>query len=509
MTSFLDMIGLGALAMRQPPAAATPTGPVSGSWNWSGTLVGAMPLQDAVTGAATPAPASAPAPAPAPVATQPVAVVRGTRALSPSGSIRRTAIPTIRVTGAQVGLARGMSTYRQVVVHAGSTARTIDVPATAAGSAATAEVFAVQPHRRGGHATQVLVPVTGTRVTIPAGSEVRFVVRVTGRQPGNVTVDAGVARITARVSAATVQPLAMMTWVNPASATARGASVAQVESTLASFGVASTGAAAGHALPRHYVSAAWEAATRQPIGPVVDRILAQEHALATSAPGATVWVQVSDEQDQSAASAAATARWIARLDAELERRGSHAKLFAACQPRPHTLAYAAHLDGWAITQSSAGMTRAASMAAVRAAAQRTGRSIELMEYPGNAFFDGGTPGGAALSTASAALDGAASWFSFSANNLDVLESGRGTEARGDIGGLVAIRGGEVLPTLALAEADYGANLGAAARAVGGVARNGAAAGTVRAAAAGLDADRHGGAAADLAGWEHAIAAQLA
>jgi hypothetical protein len=405
-----------------------------------------------------------------------------------------------------------MTTNRQVGARPSAAgARTIDVPASAAGrsGAATATVYAVQPYRRGGHATQVLVPVSGTRVTVPAGSEVRFIVRVTGARAGSATVDAGVARIEAQVSAAAVRPLPMMTWVNPASANARGASVANVESTLASFGVASSGATSGRTLPRHYVSAAGEAATRQPVGPVVDRILAQEHSLAKRSPGTTVWVQVSDEQDQTAASAAKTARWIAQLDAELERRGSHAKLFAACQPRAHTLAYAAHLDGWAITQSSAGMSRAASITAVRAAATRAGRSIELMEYPGNAFFDGGTAGGAALSTASAALDGAASWFSFSANNLDVLEAGRGVEGRGDIGGLVAIRGGEVLPTLALAEADYGANLGAAARAVGGTARSGAAASSVRAAASGLDADHHGGATADLAGWEHAIGAQLA
>jgi len=218
-------------------------------------------------------------------------------------------------------------------------------------------------------------------------------------------------------------------------------------------------------------------------------------------------VQVSDEQDTTPAAAARTARWIADLRRELTARGSNVKLFVACQPRPHTLAYAPYIDGWAVTQSSAGQSRAASIEAVRAASARTGHAIELMEYPGNAFLDGTSPGGAAVSTASAALDGASSWFLYSANNLDVLEQGTGDEGRGDIGGLVAIRRGQVLPTLALAEAHYGASLGAAARTLGGAARTGAPAAAVRAHARSLDDFRAVGA-PDLAAWERSIAARL-
>jgi hypothetical protein len=503
---------LPATSWWQPAGVATAQ-PAT-SWDWALRLSGLTPALDAgraaSTVAATPV-AAVPIDATAPVRiVNPVVAARSlpVRRLSASGAIRRSAIPAVTAARAAVTVARGMATYRQVAVQGGARGRTVTIPAMDAGGAARVEVFAVQPHRSRQHATQVLVAVSGTRVTIPAGAEVRFLVRVTGQSAGRTNVDAGVTTVAANVTGTAVRPLPMLTWVNPQIAASRGASVAAVERTLAGFGVASTGATTAKGLPRRYVSAAWEAATGQAVGPVVERVLEQERDLATTSPGATLWVQVSDEQDRTPAQAARTARWIARLDAELERRGSHAKLFVACQPRPHTMAYAAHVDGWAVTQSAAGMSRAQSLAAVRQAAVRTGHRIEVMEYPGNALFDAGTPGSAALSTASAALDGAGAWFSYSANNLDTLEAGRGVEGRGDIGGLVTIRGGSVLPTLALAEAHYGANLGAAARALGGSARSGSAARAVTDAARTLD-EYHHGAGPDLASWDADVSAALA
>lgn len=520
-----------------PWMAAVPSAqpaPTVDSWSWALRLLGHAPVADASAAAgpaavtpapapalvadasrpvavATPAPAERPSrPASAVAAAAPAPATTGpARRLAPTGNARRSAIPVAQAgaTGT-LRLARGQVTYRQVSVRAGARSRTIAIPPHATASGARVEVFAVQPWRSRAHVTQVLVPVTGSRVTIPAGAEVRFLVRVTGARAGRSAVDAGVARFVAHVAPRSIQPLPMLTWVNASSARSRGATTAAVEETLGTFGVASTrGGAGGARLPRQFLSAAWEAATRQPIGPVVARILETERELARANPGAQLWVQVADEQDTTAAKAVATTRWVARLRSELERQGSRTKLFAATQPRPHTRSYASVVDGWAVTQSSAGMTRAQSLAAVRDAAARTGRRIELMEYPGNAFLDARTPGGAALSTASAALDGAGAWFLYSANNLDVLESGRGVDARGDIGGLVAIRDGRVLPTLALAEAQYGASLGAAARVAGGDARSGSAARAVRAAAGALDGYRHGSA-PRLAAWEQAIGAAL-
>lgn len=530
--------GIGAAGVA--PASGLPvpsdaTG-MAADWAWAWRLLGQTPASNAsyaspvAPGAATPAAGGAPitpAPlvaatsAPAPIAAAPIAVSDGAApvAVARARSAAAAKLPLRRVvaTGTArvaafpsltdgVHVARGQSSYRQVVQKGGPGGRTIAIPVPGERGAAKVEVFAVQPYVAGGHRTQVLVPVTGTRVTIPAGSSVTFVVRVTGRTAGRASVDAGVGRIPVQVADRDVQALPMLTWVNAASATKRGASVAAVERVLGGFGVASSGAA-GSAAPRRYLSAAWEAGQRQPVGPVADRIAAAERELASTGTAPELWVQVSDEQDTTPEAAARTATWIAALRRELAARGSHAKLFVACQPRAHTMAYAPHVDGWAVTQSAAGQTRDASIRAVQAAAARTGRPIELMEYPGNAFLDAQTPGSAALSTASAALDGASSWFLYSANNLDVLERGSGDEGRGDIGGLVAIRDGSVLPTLALAEAHYGANLGAAARSAGGAARTGPAADAVRAQAAKLDAYQHGDA-PDLASWERSIAAGL-
>ncbi len=76
------------------------------------------------------------------------------------------------------------------------------------------------------------------------------------------------------------------------------------------------------------------------------------------------------------------------------------------------------------------------------------------------------------------------------------------EGRGDIGGLVAIDGGRVLPTIALIEAELGANLGAAARTVGATSTGAAA--QVASLGDRLDAYRHTTTPPDLRAWEAEI-----
>jgi hypothetical protein len=260
--------------------------------------------------------------------------------------------------------------------------------------------------------------------------------------------------------------------------------------------------------PVQYFSAAYQAATRQDPAQVAQQIIAAERKAQAANPGSKFWVQVSDEQDTSASQVTGTVDWIRQLKAQLSAQGSSAKLFVAAQAKPENLAYASVVDGWATTQSAAGKSRDSSISDIRQASAGYGRSIELMEYPGNAFFDAGTAGGAAVSTASAALDGASSWFLYSANNLDTLEQGGGDEGRGDIGGLVAIENGRVLPTIALIEAELGANLGSAARTFGGSGVAGSGAAQVAATSDQLDAYRHNGAALDLRAWEAQIGAMI-
>jgi hypothetical protein len=305
----------------------------------------------------------------------------------------------------------------------------------------------------------------------------------------------------------------MMTWVNVNNATSRGATAAQVENVLQHFNVASTGTAGASGssggIQRFFLSAAYEAANRQDVNAVAQKVLEAERRLATTNPGATLWVQVSDEQDTTAGAVSGTVQWIAALRQRLAASGSDAKLFVATQARDYNIGYASVVDGWATTQSNLGSNadRDSAIDRIQAAAQMQGRRIDIMEYPGNAFFDGSTPSSAATSVASAGLDGASGWFLFAANNLDTLESGRGEEGRGDIGGLVAIDDGAVLPTLALAEADYGANLAGASRAVGLHAGNSDGAAQVSTAAAQLDRYRVGYV-PDFSLWERELAERL-
>jgi hypothetical protein len=289
----------------------------------------------------------------------------------------------------------------------------------------------------------------------------------------------------------------MMTWVNASDAKARGASQGAVESVLERFGVGSTGTAGtgqranGRGLELQYFSAAFEAANKSDVREVARRILEQEKKLGGAKPGADLWVQVSDEQDHTAGQVAGTVQWISQLRQILQQNGSKAKLFVAAQAKPENLQYAAVVDGWATTQSSAGRTRNESISLIQKAGAQYGRNIEMMQYPGNSYFDGDATSGAAVSVASAALDGAKAWFLFAANNNGNLEKGQGIEGRGDIGGLVAVHNGSVFPTLALAEAEYGANLGGAAQAVGQASLNGSGAQSVISSSRQLDAYKHG------------------
>lgn len=473
---------------------------------------GIAPLVTAPAAPAAPAPPAAAAPPAAHAAA--MATVTAAGGGGGGGAASRTsAIPTVADGKIDARLGVGQTTYRQVVVSGGAAGASYDVPAGGVQNGLGVEIFAVRDYRKGAHATQVLVPVRG-RLTLGPGEQARVLVRVTGAVQGNHVRDLGFARVSAQVTGRMVRPLPMLTWVNAANAQKRGASPGSVEGVLQHFGVASTGTAGagqrtgGAPVERFYFSAAYEAANKAPVQEVARRILEQEQKLRQTNPGATLWVQVSDEQDTTAAAARQTASWIGQLRQMLHGGGSQARLFVATQARDHNLAYAAVVDGWATTQSTLGQhSRASAIQRIQAAARASGRTIEVMEYPGNAFFDGGTPSSAATSVASAGLDGASSWFLFAANNLDTLESGRGEEGRGDIGGLVAIDNGAVLPTLALAEAEYGSNLAGAARAIGAAAFQTPGAQQVRAAAAQLDAYRHG-AVPNFTRWERELAAAV-
>lgn len=429
-----------------------------------------------------------------------------------SATARTSAIPeTSPGQSEQLRLARGQVTYRQIPIVGGATGTTVQIPATSGG--VSVEVFALRDYQRGAHRTQVLEPVSGS-VTVPAGETVKLVARIKGVTPGDHVVDVAGARLDVHVGTQSIDALPMMAWVNEADARKRGAGAADVSSVLAHFGIASTGASgvtvtsASNRSPVQYFSVAYEAATKQSPADAARRIIEAERRAGAASPGSAFWVQVSDEQDRTAGQVAGTVSWIAELRRHLQAGGSNAKLFVATQARPENLGYASVIDGWATTQSAAGRNRETAIADIRRASAAYGRPIELLEYPGNAFFDAGTPGGAAISTASAALDGASSWFLYSANNLSVLEEGKGIEGegRGDIGGLVAIEGGRVLPTIALIEAELGANLGAAARAYGATGTSGAS--QVAYTSDRLDAYRHTGTAPDLRLWEAEIGQRI-
>lgn len=433
--------------------------------------------------------------------------VQGGGAVPTSATSRTSAIPSLAPgQNEQLTIARNQVTYRTVTVSGGSGGTTFTPPAAQAGL--DVEVYAMRDYKKGAHSTQVLEPVTGP-ITVPAGENVKFVTRVRGVNPGSYAVDIGGAKLQVKVGTASVDALPMMAWINESNATRRGANATSMASVLSHFGVAATGnsgvavTSAANRSPVQYFSAAYEAATRANPAETAKRILQAERAAKAANPNAEFWVQVSDEQDKDAASAQTTASWIKQVRSYLDQNGSSSKLFVAAQARPHNLVYASVVDGWANTQSAAGRTRDTAIADINRAAGSYGRKVELMEYPGNAFFDGQTPGGAAVSTASAALDGAKSWFIYSTNAQDVLERGGGDEGRGDIGGLVVVDGGRVLPTIALIEAELGANLGSAARTFGATGTSGAQ--QVAQASDRLDAYQHTRQVIDLRLWEQQIA----
>ncbi len=432
--------------------------------------------------------------------------IQGGGPISTQATSRSSVLPELRPGQVdQLRMARNQVTYRQVVVDGGTSGTTIQPPQAAGG--VTTELFVLRDFQRGAHRTQVLEPVRGP-VTIAAGDTARVVARVTATTPGDHVVDIAGARLQVHVGTRSIDALPMMAWINESNAKQRGADPAALGSVLAHFGVAASGnsgittTSASNRSPVQYFSAAYEAATRASPADTARRIIEAERRAGSANPNATFWVQVSDEQDKSADQAQGTTAWIAELRSHLQAGGSRAKLFVAAQARPHNLVYASVIDGWATTQSAAGRDRDTAIRDIRAASSSYGRSLELLEYPGNAFFDAGTPGSAAISTATAALDGAGGWFIYSANNHDVLERGGGDEGRGDIGGLVAIDGGRVLPTIALIEAEFGANLGAAARAFGASNTSGAA--QVAAYGDQLDAYRHTTTPPDLRAWEAQI-----
>lgn len=430
---------------------------------------------------------------------------------SPTNATSRiSAIPDILPGQSEsLKLARNQVTYREVPVSGGSTGTTFTPPAAPAGM--TVEVYALRDYQKGAHSTQVLEPVNGP-VSVGPGETVKFVVRMRGDSPGNYSLDVGGAKLIVDVSTASVDALPMMAWINESSASKRGASGSTLSSVLAHFGVAAAGnsglsvVSGSNRSPVQYFSAAYEAATRQSPAETAKRIVEAERKAGAVNPGADFWVQVSDEQDKDAPSAQRTAQWISEVRSYLNQYGSQAKLFVAAQARPHNLVYAGVIDGWATTQSAAGRSRDTAIADIQRAAQSYGRKIELMEYPGNAFFDARTPGSSAVSTASAALDGASSWFIYSTNAQDVLEKGGGDEGHGDIGGLVVVENGRVLPTIALIEAELGANLGSAARRFGAASTS--AAQQVAYTSDRLDAYQHTGQAPDLRLWEQQIGRNL-
>lgn len=503
---------VAAFAQRLAPAASgaasgagATTGVAGVSGGGAAGTAGAAPMKGSsigsrVAGATSTAPMKGSSP------------IVGGGALPTNATSRTNAIPDLRPGQTEpLTLARGQVTYRQVGVTGAAGGTTIQPPAATAG--ADVELFALRDYRKGAHTTQVLEPITGP-TTIPAGQTVQLIARVKGTQPGTTSVDVAGARLQVTVGTTSVDALPMMAWVNESNASRRGTTATGISKVLAHFGVAATGnsgvavSSTSKKSPVQYFSAAYEAATRQSPVDTARRIVEAERKAGAANPGAKFWVQVSDEQDTTASQVTGTVGWIKQLRAELQKHGSDAKLFVAAQAKPDNLAYASVVDGWATTQSAAGRTRDQSINDIQRASQGYGRSIELMEYPGNAFLDAGTTGGAAISTASAALDGASSWFLYSANNLDTLEQGGGDEGKGDIGGLVAIDNGRVLPTIALIEAELGANLGAAARVVGGTAMAGNGAGQIRAAGDQLDAYKHSGSVVDLRTWEREIGASI-
>jgi hypothetical protein len=429
-----------------------------------------------------------------------------------NATARASAIPSIAPGQTEpLRLARGQVTYREIAVTGAAGGTTVPLPTTGAGVGV--ELYALRDYQKGAHSTQVLEPVTGP-ITVGAGETVKFVTRITAKASGDQSVNVAGATLNVHVGTQSIDALPMMAWVNESNASSRGASSANVASVLSHFGVAATGnsgvavTSAANRSPVQYFSAAYQAATRQDPAQVAQTIIAAERKAQAANPGSKFWVQVSDEQDTSASQVSGTVDWIRQLKSQLAAQGSSAKLFVAAQAKPANLAYASVVDGWATTQSAAGKSRDSSISDIQRASAGYGRSIELMEYPGNAFFDAGTTGGAAVSTASAALDGASSWFLYSANNLDTLEQGRGDEGRGDIGGLVAIENGRVLPTIALIEAELGANLGSAARTFGGTGVAGSVEAQVSAPIDQLDAYRQGGAALDLRAWEAQIGSMI-
>ncbi|MCW2949148.1 MAG: hypothetical protein JWN41_161, partial [Thermoleophilia bacterium] len=438
--------------------------------------------------------------------------VQGSGVVPTSATTRASAIPSLDPGQTEaLRLARGQITYRQIAVTGGATGTVINAPNPAAG--VRVELYALRDFRKGAHTTQVLEPVTGS-ITVPAGETVKFVTRISASEPGDQSISVAGSRIDVHVGTQAIDALPMMAWVNEANASQNGASVSNVASVLSHFGVAATGnsgvavTSAANRSPVQYYSVAYAAANRTSPAAAAQQIIAAERQAQAANPGSKFWVQVSDEQDTSASQVAGTVEWINELKQHLAAGGSQAKLFVAAQAKPANLAYASVVDGWATTQTAAGQTRDTSIAQIKQASAGYGRSIELMEYPGNAFFDAGTVGGAAISTASAALDGASSWFLYSANNLDTLERGTGDEGKGDIGGLVAFDGNRVLPTIALIEAELGANLGSAARAVGGAAVAGSSAAQVATTSNRLDAYQHSGSSVDLRAWETQIGALI-
>jgi hypothetical protein len=433
--------------------------------------------------------------------------VQGGGAVPTSATSRTSAIPSIAPgQNENLTIARNQVTYRTVSVSGGSGGTTFTPPATQAGL--DVEVYALRDYRKGAQSTQVLEPVNGP-ISVPAGQTVKFVTRVRGVNPGSYAVDIGGAKLQVKVGTTSVDALPMMAWINEANASKRGANASSMASVLSHFGVAATGnsgvavTSASNRSPVQYFSAAYEGATRANPAETARRIVQAERTAKAANPNAEFWVQVSDEQDKDAGSAQQTASWIKQVRSYLNQYGSSSKLFVAAQARPHNLVYASVVDGWANTQSAAGRTRDTAIADINRAASSYGRKIELMEYPGNAFFDAKTPGSAAVSTASAALDGASSWFIYSSNAQDVLERGGGDEGHGDIGGLVVVENGRVLPTISLIEAELGANLGSAARTFGATNTSGAQ--QIAYTSDKLDAYQHTGRAVDLRLWEQQIA----
>ncbi|HTG43214.1 MAG TPA: hypothetical protein VK633_01660, partial [Verrucomicrobiae bacterium] len=399
----------------------------------------------------------------------------------PNGAIPAVAEgSTIRVT--LDALAR---TYRQIVINGGPNGRTIQIPPVRAapsnvmGGDVGVQVFAVQPYNNLARHTEILIPLSGS-LTIPPNRQERLLLRIFVAHPSAVhdtyTRDLGFVTISARVdgnlSFGFSTALPMLAWVNVNDANNHGVTPAQIETVLGDFGVNSTGVRTDPENTerqlnpvRFYFSAAFEAATRAPISETADQIVAAEERIAAQTPFRRLWVQVSDEQDASPQSVQGTVDWIRQLRAELKKRGPRVRLFVAAMAQEVNKPYAAVIDAWATTQQNLAPNRNRDFAIqlISAARNEDGQPLELFEYPGaNAFFDRTVPAGPALSVASAGIDGASTWFYFSANNLSNLERPFAgcSECVGDIGGLVVVQNGHVLPTFALAQIDYAAGVAA-------------------------------------------------